>query len=76
MEPENGNLGTAWGPGIINCFHGHWGYIWIMEKKMETTILGYIGVILGLYSCYCVIASENSSARKILKKGVPYSSYL
>ena len=26
-------------PGI------YWGYIGIMEKKMETTIMGYIGVI-------------------------------
>ena len=27
----------------------YWGYIGIMEKKMETTIMGYIGYILGLY---------------------------
>ena len=25
----------------------YWGYLGIMEKKMETTIMGYIGVILG-----------------------------
>ena len=25
-------------------------YIGIMEKKMETTIMGYIGVILGYWS--------------------------
>ena len=28
----------------------YWGYIGMMENKMETTIIGYyIGVILGLY---------------------------
>ena len=25
----------------------YWGYIGIMEKKMETTIMGYIGIIIG-----------------------------
>ena len=30
----------------------YWGYIGIMEKKMETT--GIIGVILGLYIVYIV----------------------
>ena len=31
---------------IIGCIYM---YIGIMENKMETTIMGYIGVILGLY---------------------------
>ena len=31
-----------------NYYNGlHWGYIGRMEKKMETTIMGYIGIILG-----------------------------
>ena len=30
----------------------YWGYIGIMEKKMETRIMGYIGYILGLYWGY------------------------
>ena len=31
-----------------NCLppNGYWGYIGIMEKKMETTIVGYVGYIL------------------------------
>ena len=34
-----------WNPTCI-C----WGYMSIMEKKMETIRMGYIGYILGLYS--------------------------
>ena len=31
-----------------NYYSGlYWGYIGIMEKKMETAIVGYIGAILG-----------------------------
>ena len=26
----------------------YWGYIGIMEKKMETTIMGYIGIYYGV----------------------------
>ena len=28
-----------------NCLLEYWGSIGIMEKKMETTIMGYIGVL-------------------------------
>ena len=31
------------------CVDIYWGYIGIMEKKMETIIMGYIGYISGLY---------------------------
>ena len=49
IEKENGNyhiiLGLYYYIGVIY----HIGVILgIMEKKMETTILGYIGVILGI----------------------------
>ena len=27
----------------------HWGNIGIMENKMETTIMGFIGYMMGLY---------------------------
>ena len=27
-----------------------WGYLGMMEKKMETTMMDYIGYILGLYN--------------------------
>ena len=30
----------------------YWGHTGIMEKKMETTVIGSIGVILGLYWGY------------------------
>ena len=31
-------------------YRDYWGYIGVMEKKMETTIMGYIGyIILGHY---------------------------
>ena len=39
-------------PAACQHYKGlYWGYIGIMEKKMETTIVfrGYIGIILGLY---------------------------
>ena len=36
-----------WNPACI-C----WGYMSIMEKKMETIRMGYIGYILGLYWGY------------------------
>ena len=37
--------------GYTRCDIGHsyWGYVGIMEKKMESTIVGSIGYILGLY---------------------------
>ena len=34
-------------PGVLN-FLNPWGFNGIMEMKMETTIMGYIGII-GLY---------------------------
>ena len=34
--------------GAVCRATGYWVYIGIMEKKMETTIMGYIGYILGL----------------------------
>ena len=38
--------------GYIGYILGlYWGYVGIMEKKMETTIMGYIGVI-GLFGVY------------------------
>ena len=41
---ENGNYYN----GLYRVYIGlYWGYIGIMEKKMETTIMGYIGYILG-----------------------------
>ena len=39
---ENGNYYNGLYRGYIGLY---WGYIGIMEKKMETTIMGYIGVI-------------------------------
>ena len=53
--PAHGNphVGAKTTPGStpLRC-HPQWdhigvilGYIWIMEKKMETTIMGYIGII-------------------------------
>ena len=43
----------------------YWGYIRIMERKMETTIVywGYIRVILGLYRD---IGKENGNYYSIL----------
>ena len=29
-------------------YRDYWGYIGVMEKKMETTIMGYIGYIINL----------------------------
>ena len=34
--------------GAVCRSTGYWGYMGIMKKKMETTIMGYIGYILGL----------------------------
>ena len=37
-----------------------------MEKKMETTIVGYIGVIIGLYWVYIRInGKENGNPRSL-----------
>ena len=41
-------LGLYWGNigAILGLYWGYIGVIWgIMEKKMETTIMGYIGII-------------------------------
>ena len=42
MEP--GQAGPCWSVGLyglVLCFIGsHWGYVGIMEKKMETAIKG------------------------------------
>ena len=47
-------LGLYWDNGKENrnYYNGlyrvlYWGYIGILEKKIETTIMGYIGYILG-----------------------------
>ena len=29
----------------------YWGYVWIMEKKMETIIMGYIGYRISMSYC-------------------------
>ena len=29
--------------GIIGLYRGYWGYIGIMEKKMEATVMGWPG---------------------------------
>ena len=34
------------------------GYVGIMEKNMETTIMGYLGVIEGLYWSYLGITEK------------------
>ena len=46
----------GWATGVILGLY--WDYIGIMEKKMETTIMGYIGVILGLYWVYIGIMEK------------------
>ena len=47
--------------GIMGYILGlYWGYIGIMEKKMEATI-GIIGVILGLYGLHTDDGKENGN---------------
>ena len=40
-------FGVIWYDMLLKCFLG------IMDNKMETTIMGYIGYILGLYGIIC-----------------------
>ena len=46
--PSSAQIDNSWDNGEYNgnYYSIHWGYIGIMENKMETTIV-YIGVILG-----------------------------
>ena len=53
---ENGNYYNGLYRGCIGLY---WGYIGIMDKKMETTILGYI---LGLYRGYIGILDKKMEA--------------
>ena len=64
---ENGNYTDY--IGVIQGLQDlYWGYIGIMEKKMETTIAcwGYIRFILGLYG-------DNGNARKRWSGSFPFS---